>query len=177
MCPVTRLLLAALLPFCCCVLQTLLLAVSRSAFESLFGPHTMLAADYVPHDLTAACCCSALFIALLCRRCCWRFRAAPLNLCSARIQHWQPTTQPCVETSTKFTFACCYCSFFQTLLLAVSRSAFESLFGPHTALAADHTAWQSWLSKQRELLSRSVVLGQKHEQLLAVSSAVCTKWL
>jgi hypothetical protein len=57
----------------------------------------------------------------------------------------------------------------QTLLLAVSRSQFEFLFGPLTALAADHTAWHAWLGKQRELLSRSVVLGPKHEQLLAVS--------
>jgi hypothetical protein len=45
-------------------------------------------------------------------------------------------SQPRLLANCNSTFACCHCDVVQTLLLAVSRSQFKSLFGPHTALAA-----------------------------------------
>eukprot|EP00879_Flechtneria_rotunda_P004427 GHRR01004678.1.p1 GENE.GHRR01004678.1~~GHRR01004678.1.p1 ORF type:complete len:470 (+),score=165.57 GHRR01004678.1:34-1410(+) len=55
----------------------------------------------------------------------------------------------------------------QVLLLVLSRSAFEAAFGPLAALQANHSAWQIWLGRQMDLLSRSVVLGKKYAELLA----------
>lgn len=54
----------------------------------------------------------------------------------------------------------------QVLILSITRRTFESTFGSLSALAADHAAWQTWLSQQNELLSRSIALGRKSNDIL-----------
>lgn len=54
-------------------------------------------------------------------------------------------------------------------LLYISQSTFEGLFGPLGDLLAEHAAWKTWAAAQRDALSRSAVLGQRHADVLAVS--------
>eukprot|EP00878_Enallax_costatus_P013880 GHUV01014515.1.p1 GENE.GHUV01014515.1~~GHUV01014515.1.p1 ORF type:complete len:400 (+),score=6.70 GHUV01014515.1:1-1200(+) len=54
----------------------------------------------------------------------------------------------------------------QVLILSIARKAFESTFGPLSALAVDYSAYQQWLGQQSELLARSVALGRKSNEVL-----------
>ncbi|GBF88184.1 phosphatase 2C and cyclic nucleotide-binding kinase domain-containing protein [Raphidocelis subcapitata] len=54
-------------------------------------------------------------------------------------------------------------------VLTMTRAVFESMFGPLQDLLNAHSQWRTWLEGQRELLSRSQLLGANSERVLAAA--------